>query len=159
MRQDRSIAAKFLCALALSSSFLLTGSPAKADSLDDNMMGRWSTAKKVTTGALLGATALSMSFVVYSIVQQEDAKSRINEDFPRTTSGSADCKTAAECGELRNARRDLDAWQDRMTIGGVAFLALFAGTAASAMLWPSERTRITASASPFGGSLGLVGRF
>ncbi|CAN5826779.1 hypothetical protein BH11MYX4_BH11MYX4_22570 [soil metagenome] len=145
-------------AFVLALTIVLGGSSAKADQLDENMTRPWPTEKKVVVLTLLGASVLSMSYMVYSMVQQENATATI-KDAPRTTSGSADCVTLSKCGELAAARHDIGAWGDRMNIGGAVGVGLGLSALAAAVLWPTGSTRVVPAASQQGASLSVVGEF
>jgi len=141
-------------------SLLLASAPARADeSLGERASGPWPIEKKVVVITLGAVTAGALAYTLYSHVELQSAKDAHDSDYPRTSSGVVDCATAAQCQALRGVERDMDAWGDRVVISGAVVVGAAFATAATMLLWPNGRARVSAGATPGGASVGVGGSF
>ncbi|CAN5914512.1 hypothetical protein BH11MYX4_BH11MYX4_02360 [soil metagenome] len=107
-----------------------------------------------------GGIALVSSIVLgVSVIGHESAVSR-HDSFP-VKEGFVDCTTPQQCSDVANARRDADAWHDRMVVAGGIATATAISTAVFVLFWPrvSSKAQVTPSVSTAGASIGLQGQF
>jgi hypothetical protein len=147
------------CLLAF--AIVLRVGPARADSIAENMEGRWPTEKKVVVWTLLGASAITLGYGAFAFAKSVDARASLRDDFPREQNDarSADCRTAQECATLQSTLHDEQAWGDRLAVSAVVSTSLMLAGILTAGFWSNGSTRVAPSAGQTGAGVLVETRF